>query len=357
MKILHFSSHYRISSGIVNQIAYEKSASEGLKDVQWDNVIFSCQGNSAPYVIKKQYPVGKILNYVFCRFAALIWLAKNAKRYDLVILRHNLGDPFEFIALFFIGRYVTMHHTLEMEEARTLTGVAGRIQSWIERVLGKRVLEGATGIVGVTREIVVHEQARISTQLPTYIYPNGIDFAAHPTLADERDTIPRFLFVAAQFTAWHGLDQVIAALAEARTSCEVHVVGHCSVEQLEAMANDPRFICHGELSIEQIRTLSTNMDVGLSSLALERKGMTEACTLKVREYLAGGLPVYSGHIDAALPSNFPFYRIGCPSLKDMIGFANEMRGYSRAEVREAARPYISKTEWVKSLANWLRTLP
>jgi hypothetical protein len=356
MRVLHFSSHYRISSGIVNQIAYEKSASEGLQDVKWDNVIFTCQGQGAPYVIKTQYPFGKVLNYVFGRLSALIWLAKNAKRYDFVILRHNLGDPFEFIASFFIGRYVTMHHTLEMAEAKTLTGAAGRIQSWIERVIGKRVLEGATGIVGVTREIAEHEQARISRQLPTYIYPNGIDLAGHPTLADDRDAIPRFLFVAAQFTAWHGLDQVIVALAKDRTLCEVHVVGYCSVEQLDAMAKDPRFISHGELSIEQIRTLSTRMDVGLSSLALERKGMKEACTLKVREYLAGGLPVYSGHIDAALPSDFPFYQIGQPSLEDMIGFAKEMRGYSRAEVREAARPYISKAEWVKSLANWLRTL-
>lgn len=356
MKVLHFSSHYRISAGIVNQIAYEQAATLSLDGVRWDNVIFTCQGKSAPYVVKSQYPVGKALNYVLGRIGALFWLVTNAKRYDVIVLRHNLGDPFEFIASFFIGRYVTMHHTLEMEEARTLTGMAGRIQSWIEERLGRRVLERAAGVVGVTGEIVAHEQARIAASLPAHVYPNGIDLSEHPAIADDRDAMPRFLFVAAQFSAWHGLDRVIAALAENRASCEVHVVGRCSGEQLEAMGKDPRFVCHGELSIGQIRKLSERMDVGLSSLALERKGMREACTLKVREYLAGGLPVYSGHIDAALPADFPFYRMGQPSLEAMIGFAQEMKGCTRVEIREAARPFIGKAEWVRSLADWLRTL-
>lgn len=356
MKVLHFSTHYRISSGIVNQIAYEQNAALSLGGVQWSNVIFTCQGKSASYVVKSNYPGGRLVNYLLGRLTALYWLARNAKKYDLILLRHNLGDPFEFIASKLLKRYVTVHHTLEMDEARTIKGLGGQIQYHLEKTLGRAIIRRAIGVIGVTHEIIEHECQRVGQVLPTHVYPNGIDCKNHIVTEDKRDNIPRFLFVAAEFTPWHGLDRILQALAEDSTNCEVHVVGRCQAEQIVQMGRDSRFHYHGEQSFQQIQALSTLMDVGISSLALERKGMKEACTLKVREYLVSGLPVFSGHIDAALPIDFPYYRNGRPVLAEMIQFVKEMRGISRAVVREHAHPYIDKTMLVKSLADWLHTI-
>lgn len=356
MKVLHFSTHYRISPGIVSQISYEQSAALALDGVQWDNVIFTCQGKSESYVIKRNFPGGKFVNYFLTRLAALFWLARNAKQYDVVLLRHNLGDPFEFVATQLLKRYVTVHHTIEIDEARGLKGLSGKIQFWLEKFLGKMILNRAVGIVGVTREIADHEQSRISRKLPQHIYTNGIDYINYPNLGDERSEVPRFLFVAAQFSPWHGLDRIIDALAADATTCEVHVVGHCTPEQLLSMSTDPRFHCHGELTQAQIQGLSAQMDVGLSSMALDRNGLKEACTLKVREYLAGGLPVYSGHTDAGLPPDFLYYHKGEPVVTEMIRFAKEMRQTERAVVREHAKLYIDKMALVQQLTDWLRAL-
>jgi hypothetical protein len=83
--------------------------------------------------------------------------------------------------------------------------------------------------------------------------------------------------------------------------------------------------------------------VGLSSFDLASKGMTEACTLKVRDFLRLGLPVYAGHRDSALPNHFNYFVQGMPNWPDILSFARSMRAARRAEVVAAARPWIDKT--------------
>lgn len=357
MKVLHFSTHYQISSGVVNQLAYEQAAAKSLGENGWENLVFTNHGKDASYVVKKNFPGGKVVNYLLGRFSALWWLAKHAKQYDIVLLRHNLGDPFEFLMTLVLKRYITVHHTMELDEAKNLAGMAGVVQRHLEKILGRAIIRRAVAVIGVTNEIVLHEQERMRADVISHVYPNGIDVNGFPAIEDVRKGVPKFLFVAANFSPWHGLDRIFDALAEDDSQCEIHVVGKCNVEQQAHMKNDGRFTFHGELSLEGLRNISETMDVGISSLALERAGLKEACTLKVREYLASGIPVYSGHVDTALPSDFPYYRMGQAKLSDMVHFANEMRHAPRNAVRDASRPYINKVELVLSLANWLRALP
>ena len=54
---------------------------------------------------------------------------------------------------------------------------------------------------------------------------------------------------------------------------------------------------HGRLPREAALRLLDRADVGLGTLALHRKGMAEASALKMREYLAVGLPVIYGNED------------------------------------------------------------
>ena len=64
---------------------------------------------------------------------------------------------------------------------------------------------------------------------------------------------------------------------------------------------------HGRLPQDAIFVLSAGVDAGDRFSRLIDRDMEEACTLKVREYLASGLPVVSGHRDSGLPADFPFY--------------------------------------------------
>jgi hypothetical protein len=76
--------------------------------------------------------------------------------------------------------------------------------------------------------------------------------------------------------------------------------------------------------------------------------MREACTIKVREYLRAGLPVYSGHSDV-FPPSFPFFKEGPCSVDSIMAFAEKNEGVARADVSEAARPYIEKDRLVEGL--------
>ena len=70
--------------------------------------------------------------------------------------------------------------------------------------------------------------------------------------------------------------------------------------------------------------------------------MTEACTLKVREYLRAGLPVYAGHRDSALPEISNYFRQGPAQWRAILEYARAVRPVSRATIALAARPLIDK---------------
>jgi len=70
-------------------------------------------------------------------------------------------------------------------------------------------------------------------------------------------------------------------------------------------------------------------------------GMEEACTLKVREYLAVGLPVFSGYTDV-FPEEFRFYRKGSASIEEILAYAREVSTCDKEQVASDASKYISK---------------
>jgi hypothetical protein len=81
-----------------------------------------------------------------------------------------------------------------------------------------------------------------------------------------------------------------------------------------------------------------------------RQDLVEGSTLKVRELLGLGLPIYSGHIDAALPTDFIFYRCATKIvIEDMFGFAMEMKKYNRNDVRALSLPYIQKDIFMRDI--------
>ena len=80
--------------------------------------------------------------------------------------------------------------------------------------------------------------------------------------------------------------------------------------------------------------------------------MIQASTLKVREYLMWGLPVYAGYVDV-FPENFPFFRSGECDIEAMIEFGLRTKLSSSEEVRRLSKPYIDKSILLKELYCWL----
>jgi glycosyltransferase involved in cell wall biosynthesis len=65
-------------------------------------------------------------------------------------------------------------------------------------------------------------------------------------------------------------------------------------------------IYYGHLEYDEYVKYMERADVAIGTLALHRKGMNEASPLKVREYLAHGIPVIIGYDDTDFPCNVSF---------------------------------------------------
>jgi hypothetical protein len=96
---------------------------------------------------------------------------------------------------------------------------------------------------------------------------------------------------------------------------------------------------------------------GIGTLALHRKGMDEACPLKVREYLAYGLPVILGCADADIPKDAD-YALHIPNtennvaehLPEIQSFVESWRG------RRVPRTQVAHMDWAAKETSRLRLL-
>lgn len=165
------------------------------------------------------------------------------------------------------------------------------------RLLRGRVLSNATGMVFVTRELAAKFR---SFQKPMAVIGNSIDLSNYPHLPAPENSVPRLVFIGTPGQTWHGIDK-IAVLAKRFPTWHFDLIGvDTGLETL------PNVQLHGLLGRSQYTQLIAQADAAIGTLALHRKGMGEACPLKVREYLAHGIPVIIGCEDTDFPEAVPF---------------------------------------------------
>jgi len=282
------------------------------------------------------------------------WLVSQEPEFDVILLRYSMYDPFLYHYLRRVNKPVFLvHHTLEVPELILGRGLLAKLKVAGEMLISQYSLRLATGLIGVTSEILDYECNRHRSQCKNgYTYPNGFLCDQSILVDDERNDVPRFLFVASKFSPWQGLDCFLKSARLSEDAFHVDIVGDASISDQAHVRHDSRIQFHGHLSSESIRALAAQADISLSSFALFRKGMKEACTLKVRESLAMGLPVYAGHRDV-FPAAFPYFKYGACDIHAMLAYSRDMRLISRQAVAEAAAPYIDKRVLLQSLYNWL----
>jgi|26BtaG_2_1085354.scaffolds.fasta_scaffold07582_2 hypothetical protein len=348
MKILHATVMQSYSPGIFNQMRAEyQTASDASINI---DVKIYCPKNIYPsseiiehstFEINKS-PLRKIENWLRLRIEYYSWLKKNDSQYDVIILRNSVHDPF---LLNFIKssktKVLLMHHTLESSELKSL-GYLGYIRYIGDKYLGAVCISKSDGIIGVTNEIINFEKSRIKNKkINSFLYPNGIRIDYSELLLNYKSKEIELMFVASYFFDWHGLDLLLKNIKESNEKFILHIIGEVSKKDKKSGINDERIIFHGSLNRDEIINIAQHCNVGLSSFALYRKGMNQACTLKVREYLSLGLPVYSGHQDV-FPDDFPYYKYGPPLIDNIIKFSKETILTSRNEIRKESSRYINK---------------
>jgi len=103
-------------------------------------------------------------------------------------------------------------------------------------------------------------------------------------------------------------------------------------------------------------------DVAVGTLALYRKQMQEACALKVRRYLAYGLPVILGHVDTDFIGRDEWYILSLPNtatnvadgLDSIRKFVADVKG--RRVPRGEVEPILSVSAKERERLSFFREL-
>lgn len=359
MRILHIASLNSAEKniGVVRQMQYELNTVKNLS-LDWDVQLWA--GDNVPgYDFIHEYPEscrGRLSRRKFF----FRYLKKMSTLYDVILLRYVPCDPFLPFFRSSGASIVYCHHTKETHAfCSSFPGVRGRFFAFLEIMLGFLSLRKADGLVAVTPEILAYELKRsFHSNLPCVAIPNGIDYSNFSVCKDWRSGNIKLLFTASNFFSWHGLSEILLSFSSCadNNNIELHIVGEVFEKHLDFIREhnlQQNVVLYGFLTMHKIRSLMNYMDIGIASFSLGEARLTQACTLKVREYLAAGLPVYSGHVDSGFPGDFKFYKLGPPDISMIAQFATEARTTLREEVRNMAKQYINKTQLVYSLYEWI----
>jgi len=226
---------------------------------------------------------------------------------DIVYLRQCSYQP-GFSTLFDCAPVVIEVNT---DDVRELPQVS-KLSHYYNLATRGRLLRRASGFAFVTSELA-GSLSFGRRDVPRVVIGNGIWLSeAVPRQHPPSNDRPHLFFIGSPGFAWHGVDKIVA-LARHRPSWHFDLVGP-SAREIE---NPGNVIAHGPMSQREYGPMLAQADVALSTLALHRKGLDEACPLKTREYLAAGVPVITAYLDTDFPNGAPFL-LRLPNIEDNI---------------------------------------
>lgn len=182
-----------------------------------------------------------------------------------------------------------------------------------------RLLRCAAGLVCITDELA---QLFSHFNLPVAVIPNGINLKDYTQLPPPKNPSPVLIFIGHAWekaksplksaSYWYfGIEKMLQ-IANAFSGWSLVIVGFNIPEPAL-----PNVRIYGHLSRSEYEALMANADIAIGPLGLYMKSMNEACPLKVREYLAYGLPVIIGYRDSDFPNGAPFL-LELPNTPDNV---------------------------------------
>lgn len=246
---------------------------------------------------------------------------------DLVYLRY---DTVTANILYLAKKYnlICELNTIDRDEAKLFFKSNIDLKSTFRLLafylLRNKFFHQMAGLVSVTQEILNHQSIR-KFQIPQVCIPNSIQTAKYPTLKaiDSSQQRIGLFFMGTPDQPWQGFD-ILENLASELPEFDFHVVGLMK----PSFAN---VYFHGFLSMEKYLPIMKSCHVCIGTLALFRKKMTEACPLKIREYVAYGFPIIIGYKESMFEdhSHLPEWALEIdpenPSINSIREFCLSMR--------------------------------
>ncbi len=242
------------------------------------------------------------------RFKAINNVVKKVYRYapDIVYTRRDLYYPQlrKMAKDFPLVIEVNSNEIIELKHYS--------LGQYIYHVLTRRLLDNnVAGFVFVTTELASDEYYS-KLRARSKVIGNGINLKEFENIPIELCDVPHLIFIGSDYP-WVGVDKIFK-MAEIFKEWKFILIGNIS--KIKKKNLDNVIVIHSLSRDEYTRWLKVS-DVAIGSLALHRNRMNEGSSLKVREYLAFGLPVISAYKDIDIP-NYADYYLRLPNNEDNI---------------------------------------
>jgi len=167
-----------------------------------------------------------------------------------------------------------------------------------EQRYASKMMNCASLVIGVSNEIANYYK----NNEPSYTLSNGYEISSvdsHIRKLDEQELI-KFVLVTGSSHYWIGVDRIINSFKNytGNANIQLHLVGNISINLLKDLPNN--IVHHGSKDKSELDQIIPDMHVGIGNFGFHRMNIKETNALKVREYLARGLPVVIGYNDTDL---------------------------------------------------------
>lgn len=344
-----------------NKFDGQMSAMEALGHEAWHigydrQGMWLCRGESR--TLLKPCPLaampGYSKTYLYVDLMAALQKAFAHVRFDVVYMRYMPVFWNAPAAIRFAKRQgaklIVEHPTYPVENGRTTSLIRKPVFKYNEHVFARlEPMIDLYTLIGDPCGETLHG-------IPAMNIVNGVDVDRLP-LHSVRTEADIQLLALASMSHWQGYDRLIEALAAYQGDADVtiHMVGgegDGSLAEWKKLAQErgvaKRVIFHGEMFGERLNALVAECDAGVGGLGLYRKKQFQSMTLKLREYMARGLPFVYAVDDPSVPEDERF----CLKLRNddspvdmahIVRFARAAKQHADipAQMRAYARTHMS----------------
>ncbi|MBK7638874.1 MAG: hypothetical protein IPJ22_02140 [Bacteroidetes bacterium] len=224
----------------------------------------------------------------------------------------------------------------------------------------------AKGGIGVTDEISLYESKRGKGAYQTFTVSNGINVSKIPLKPKIEYNKSQIDLIMMSSTAndWHGVDRLIKGLISYKgaTKVKVHLIGNftSTVKSLIKVNKlDEDVVFYPKTFGEDLNNLLFKMHIGIGSLGMHRIPLKQGSVLKVKEYMAMGMPFIIAHdeIDLIDKEDISKYYLQFPAddsaidIQRIVDFADiifKEENY-RENIRNLAFKYVDMSVKMKQL--------
>lgn len=176
--------------------------------------------------------------------------------------------------------------------------------------------------------------------IPTIKIVNGVDVKSITPIqpqSQQNDTI--HIIGVAMLTVWHGYDRLIKGLGEyykkgGNRNIIFHIVGEGEAVLITSYKKiideyniHSHIIFHGYQTGEELDCIYNLCKIAVISLGTHRKNIHKLSTLKSREYLSKGLPVFASGMTDVFEKNDFKYNLEIPSDETFVAMENVIDFY------------------------------